>query len=46
MATQTLALIVRVSRMGEREEDGKRFYAKADQVRDGTRVAETAGYGS
>lgn len=44
MATQTLGLVVRVSRMGKREEDGERFYSKADQVRDGTRVAELAEY--
>ena len=45
MAAATLGLVVRVSRVGKRKEKGERFVSPREQVREGTRLAETAGYG-
>jgi site-specific DNA recombinase len=44
MATDVLALPVRVSRMGERNENDERFIAERDQIDRGTQLAEKAGY--
>jgi DNA invertase Pin-like site-specific DNA recombinase len=44
MATQTLALTVRVSRVGDRDEDGVRFFTEREQITDGTKAAEQVGY--
>jgi DNA invertase Pin-like site-specific DNA recombinase len=44
MATQTLALTVRVSRVGDRDEEGDRFFTEREQITDGTKAAEQVGY--